>query len=99
MAGREHGTASGYEAAGCRCAACREAMTAARRRTRERRRLRAAVGEREVVHGTWAAYTTDKCRCAECRAFKSAYMKDYRTRRRQVGSAALVPDEAGLTGS
>ena len=85
MAGREHGTASGYEAGGCRCPACRAAMTEARRRTRARRRLLSAVGARQVVHGTWAAYTTDKCRCAECRALKSAYMKDYRARRRQAG--------------
>ena len=80
MADIEHGTASGYEAKGCRCPACRAAMTAARRRVRERRRLRAAAGAREIDHGTWAAYTTDKCRCTECRAFKSAYMKRWRAR-------------------
>jgi rubredoxin len=78
MAEIAHGTASGYEAKGCRCPECRAAMTEARRRVRARRRELAARGGRPVEHGTWAAYTTDGCRCPECRAFKAAYMKRWR---------------------
>lgn len=77
----------------------------ARRRVRERRRLRVEQGGRPVAHGTWAAYTTDKCRCAQCRAFKAAYMKAYRARKnaswpvpaRSPGQVAPVPGAAPVT--
>ena len=77
----QHGTATGYSAGGCRCPECREAAMGARRRARERRRLRVAAGDRQITHGTWAAYLTDKCRCSTCKDFKSDYMRDYRAKR------------------
>ena len=100
----EHGRAASYESGKCRCAECRQAGMAARRRQRERRRARVAAGDASrVVHGTWAAYVTDKCRCEKCRALKSAYMKQYRSRRRQsrerasAGAALSSPADVSAT--
>ncbi len=93
MAQIQHGTATGYEAGGCRCRPCRDAAMAARRKVRRRRRELVADGSRPVAHGTWAGYLTDKCRCPECKAFRSEYMKAYRARKAAAGRTGPESDQ------
>jgi hypothetical protein len=81
----EHGTDATYVGhppwtAGCRCALCREAHSAASRRRRERRAASAAAGTVPVVHGSTNTYRNYGCHCAACTAAVTADQRRRRVR-------------------
>lgn len=75
----KHGTQSGYEESGCRCAACMQWM---RDRSERKRRNRGAKAMGIAWHGSASAYATYGCRCRPCAAAMSAYQKQYKEKLR-----------------
>lgn len=82
--GFEHGTAIGYNH-GCRCDACRDAMSASRKATAARVLEALKANPEDHRHGTRYGYDCG-CRCDACREEASARRREaYRIRMRSLG--------------
>lgn len=73
-----HGTLSGYNHHGCRCAECKKAI-AASKRARYKPVERKPRPRKPLDHGAYK-YIRDKCRCAVCTEAHREKVKDYRHR-------------------
>lgn len=62
----KHGTATGYQYWGCRCAECTRSAT-----ERTRAYLKSRTPEMAKTHGTASTYVNYHCRCDLCKAAAS----------------------------
>jgi hypothetical protein len=74
-----HGTVSGYNYHGCRCADCRAGAAEYRRAWRAK--LKQTPGK-QVPHGTRYGYLEYGCRCYPCHRAKATYDREWAKRRR-----------------
>lgn len=79
-----HGTATGYVAYGCRCAACGRANTKRALSWRTRRAAERVLVDGRLVHphapqhGTRSSYCNYSCRCEPCSEAQGRHMRAYK---------------------